>query len=119
MGAYETQGFKLDNSGRRVVVDPVTRIEGHMRCEVTSESFRITWIARPSISVASRSASSSGSSVDENSPVAWPPRMISASCARQRWSSTSRSLAISLSRSARTQTSIHSAHSSRRPNSGR
>jgi hydrogenase large subunit len=27
-------GFQLDNAGRRVVVDPVTRIEGHMRCEV-------------------------------------------------------------------------------------
>ena len=27
-------GFTLDNSGRRIVVDPVTRIEGHMRCEV-------------------------------------------------------------------------------------
>ncbi len=27
-------GFKLDNSGRRVVVDPVTRIEGHLRLEV-------------------------------------------------------------------------------------
>jgi len=27
-------GFDLDNSGQRVVVDPVTRIEGHMRCEV-------------------------------------------------------------------------------------
>ncbi|MFC2974768.1 nickel-dependent hydrogenase large subunit [Azotobacter bryophylli] len=25
---------QLDNSGRRIVVDPVTRIEGHMRCEV-------------------------------------------------------------------------------------
>jgi hypothetical protein len=34
MGAYETQGFKLDNTGKRIVVDPVTRIEGHMRCEV-------------------------------------------------------------------------------------
>ena len=34
MSAYETQGFKLDNSGKRVVVDPVTRIEGHMRVEV-------------------------------------------------------------------------------------
>ena len=34
MAAYETQGFKLDNSGKRVVVDPVTRIEGHMRVEV-------------------------------------------------------------------------------------
>lgn len=27
-------GFTMDNSGQRVVVDPVTRIEGHMRCEV-------------------------------------------------------------------------------------
>lgn len=27
-------GFHLDDAGRRVVVDPVTRIEGHMRCEV-------------------------------------------------------------------------------------
>jgi hydrogenase large subunit len=27
-------GFDLDNAGKRVVVDPVTRIEGHMRCEV-------------------------------------------------------------------------------------
>ena len=34
MAAYETQGFSLDDSGRRVVVDPVTRIEGHMRVEV-------------------------------------------------------------------------------------
>ena len=32
--AYETQGFKLDNSGKRVVVDPVCRIEGHLRVEV-------------------------------------------------------------------------------------
>jgi len=34
MAAYETQGFKLDNTGKRVVVDPVTRIEGHLRVEV-------------------------------------------------------------------------------------
>ncbi|SFV58958.1 Uptake hydrogenase large subunit [hydrothermal vent metagenome] len=27
-------GYKLDDSGKRVVIDPVTRIEGHMRCEV-------------------------------------------------------------------------------------
>ncbi|MCU0910067.1 MAG: nickel-dependent hydrogenase large subunit [Rhodobacteraceae bacterium] len=27
-------GFTLDTTGTRVVVDPVTRIEGHMRCEV-------------------------------------------------------------------------------------
>jgi hydrogenase large subunit len=34
MGSYETQGFQLDNSGKRVVVDPVCRIEGHLRVEV-------------------------------------------------------------------------------------
>jgi hydrogenase large subunit len=34
MTAYQTQGFKIDNSGKRVVVDPVTRIEGHLRVEV-------------------------------------------------------------------------------------
>lgn len=38
MAAYQTQGFTLDNSGRRVVVDPVTRIEGHLRCEVNLDS---------------------------------------------------------------------------------
>ena len=27
-------GFTLDAGGKRMVVDPVTRIEGHMRCEV-------------------------------------------------------------------------------------
>ena len=31
-------GFTLDTSGRRVVVDPITRIEGHMRCEVNVDS---------------------------------------------------------------------------------
>jgi hydrogenase large subunit len=31
---YETQGFKIDDSGRRVVVDPICRIEGHLRVEV-------------------------------------------------------------------------------------
>ncbi|MFZ1108109.1 MAG: nickel-dependent hydrogenase large subunit [Rhodomicrobium sp.] len=35
MPAIQTpNGFTLDTSGKRVVVDPVTRIEGHMRCEV-------------------------------------------------------------------------------------
>jgi hydrogenase large subunit len=38
MAAYETQGFKLDNSGKRIVVDPVTRIEGHLRVEVNLDS---------------------------------------------------------------------------------
>ena len=33
MAVIETQGFKLDNSGRRIVVDPLTRIEGHLRIE--------------------------------------------------------------------------------------
>ncbi|WFP62891.1 MULTISPECIES: nickel-dependent hydrogenase large subunit [unclassified Mesorhizobium] len=34
MGIQTPNGFNLDTSGQRVVVDPVTRIEGHMRCEV-------------------------------------------------------------------------------------
>ncbi|HYD63952.1 nickel-dependent hydrogenase large subunit [Azospirillum sp.] len=34
-------GFNLDNSGKRVVVDPVTRIEGHMRVEVNLDSQNI------------------------------------------------------------------------------
>lgn len=38
MAAYETQGFKLDNSGKRIVVDPVCRIEGHLRVEVNLDS---------------------------------------------------------------------------------
>lgn len=28
------QGFKVIDAGRRLVVDPITRIEGHLRCEV-------------------------------------------------------------------------------------
>jgi hydrogenase large subunit len=31
-------GFSLDTSGKRVVVDPLTRIEGHMRCEVNIDN---------------------------------------------------------------------------------
>ncbi|MGZ4960202.1 MAG: nickel-dependent hydrogenase large subunit [Methylomonas sp.] len=34
-------GFHLNDSGRRVVVDPVTRIEGHMRCEVNIDDDNI------------------------------------------------------------------------------
>jgi hydrogenase large subunit len=34
MSVIQTQGFTLDNSGKRVVVDPITRIEGHLRVEV-------------------------------------------------------------------------------------
>ena len=28
MATIQTQGFTLDNSGKRIVVDPITRIEG-------------------------------------------------------------------------------------------
>jgi hydrogenase large subunit len=31
-------GFKLDDAGQRIVVDPVTRIEGHMRVEVNVDA---------------------------------------------------------------------------------
>ncbi|MBM4199882.1 MAG: nickel-dependent hydrogenase large subunit [Gammaproteobacteria bacterium] len=41
MAAYETQGFKLDNSGKRVVVDPVCRIEGHLRLEVNLDDHNV------------------------------------------------------------------------------
>ncbi|MCF8178058.1 MAG: nickel-dependent hydrogenase large subunit [Sulfuritalea sp.] len=41
MGAYETQGFKMDNSGKRVVVDPICRIEGHLRVEVNLDKDNI------------------------------------------------------------------------------
>jgi hydrogenase large subunit len=34
MSITTPNGFQLDNSGRRVVVDPITRIEGHLRIEV-------------------------------------------------------------------------------------
>ncbi|MBB5373551.1 nickel-dependent hydrogenase large subunit [Acidocella aromatica] len=41
MNVQTPNGFALDNSGRRMVVDPVTRIEGHMRCEVNLDSNNI------------------------------------------------------------------------------
>jgi hydrogenase large subunit len=34
MATIQTQGFTLDNSGKRIVVDPICRIEGHLRIEV-------------------------------------------------------------------------------------
>ncbi|MCX7892458.1 MAG: nickel-dependent hydrogenase large subunit [Burkholderiales bacterium] len=34
MATYQTQGFTLDDSGKRIVVDPITRIEGHLRIQV-------------------------------------------------------------------------------------
>ncbi|MGE4483199.1 nickel-dependent hydrogenase large subunit [Acidocella sp.] len=41
MTVVTPNGFTLDNSGKRMVVDPVTRIEGHMRCEVNLDSSNI------------------------------------------------------------------------------
>ncbi len=38
MGVQTPNGFNLDTSGKRIVVDPVTRIEGHMRVEVNVDS---------------------------------------------------------------------------------
>ncbi|MBP7339108.1 MAG: nickel-dependent hydrogenase large subunit [Niveispirillum sp.] len=38
MTIQTANGFSLDTSGKRIVVDPVTRIEGHMRCEVNVDS---------------------------------------------------------------------------------
>lgn len=38
MAVQTPNGFNLDTSGQRVVVDPLTRIEGHMRCEVNIDA---------------------------------------------------------------------------------
>jgi hydrogenase large subunit len=38
MSTATPNGFNLDNTGRRIVVDPVTRIEGHLRIEVNLDS---------------------------------------------------------------------------------
>ena len=31
---YASQGYTISDAGRRLVIDPITRIEGHLRCEV-------------------------------------------------------------------------------------
>ena len=41
MTVQTPNGFSLDDSGRRVVVDPVTRIEGHLRVEVNLDQDNI------------------------------------------------------------------------------
>jgi len=41
MSIATPNGFQLDNSGRRVVVDPITRIEGHLRIEVNVDENNI------------------------------------------------------------------------------
>jgi len=38
MSIATANGFQLDNSGKRVVVDPITRIEGHLRIEVNVDA---------------------------------------------------------------------------------
>ncbi|WP_024520486.1 nickel-dependent hydrogenase large subunit [Bradyrhizobium sp. Tv2a-2] len=38
MRVQTPNGFNLDNSGKRIVVDPLTRIEGHLRVEVNVDS---------------------------------------------------------------------------------
>jgi hydrogenase large subunit len=38
---HTPNGFNLNDAGRRVIVDPVTRIEGHMRCEVNIDEDNI------------------------------------------------------------------------------
>ena len=35
---YTTQGFTVSDAGRRLVIDPITRIEGHLRCEVNLDN---------------------------------------------------------------------------------
>ncbi|NRP74938.1 Uptake hydrogenase large subunit [Ensifer psoraleae] len=41
MAIQTPNGFTLDNSGKRIVVDPVTRVEGHMRVEVNVDENNI------------------------------------------------------------------------------
>ncbi|STG54211.1 hydrogenase-1 large subunit [Escherichia coli] len=44
---YETQGYTINNAGRRLVVDPITRIEGHMRCEVNINDQNVITMPSP------------------------------------------------------------------------
>jgi hydrogenase large subunit len=41
MATIQTQGFTLDDSGKRIVVDPITRIEGHLRIEVNVDGSNV------------------------------------------------------------------------------
>ncbi|WGR98185.1 MULTISPECIES: nickel-dependent hydrogenase large subunit [unclassified Bradyrhizobium] len=41
MDAETTNKFKLDGAGKRIVVDPLTRIEGHLRVEVNLDSHNV------------------------------------------------------------------------------
>ena len=39
--SYTTQGYTVQDAGRRLVIDPVTRIEGHLRCEVNIDNSNV------------------------------------------------------------------------------
>jgi len=41
MSSRTPEGSPLDNAGRRIVVDPITRIEGLMRCEVNVDEHNV------------------------------------------------------------------------------
>ncbi|MCF3730327.1 hypothetical protein L2E25_25180, partial [Salmonella enterica subsp. enterica serovar Weltevreden] len=34
---YQTPGYTVNDAGRRLIVDPLPRIEGHRRCEVNMD----------------------------------------------------------------------------------
>lgn len=44
---YQTQGYTVNDAGRRLIVDPITRIEGHMRCEVNIDEQNVITNAVP------------------------------------------------------------------------
>ena len=70
MSIATPNGFQLDNSGKRVVVDPITRIEGHLRIEVNVDKDNVIRNAvstgtmwgcwRPAASLISRAKRSAG-----------------------------------------------------------
>ena len=63
---YETQGYTINNAGRRLVVDPITRIEGHMRCEVNINDQNVITNA---VSCVCRPNLANGDSSDSNASV--------------------------------------------------
>ena len=63
---YETQGYTINNAGRRLVVDPITRIEGHMRCEVNINDQNVITNA---VSCVCRPNLANGDSNDSNASV--------------------------------------------------
>ena len=83
MGIQTPNGFNLDTGGQRVVVDPVTRIEGHMRCEVNIDENNfirnavvLAFITNETISIMENSALMG---------VPWPEPMVSALAKSRPW----------------------------------